>query len=220
MLMRDLLQESTENVSNSQSDTKVDFTQALNKVSGSQSPQTAQQAQEPQEIDIINQIRAKFAVNSAKGMQKITIGLTPESLGKLVIEIAKGENGLSANILTDNAQAKELLDKNLDGLKNALQSQGVSVNNVNVKVAEAGRSSDSDNNMYRENEAQFDSNGKGGNSKNSEDTNKEKRSEYEFNQSNVASQEIEMGNDVAVQTQQTEKTVSIKGGLGNIKYKV
>ena len=220
MLMRDLLQESTENVSNSQSDTKVDFTQALNKVSGSQSPQTAQQAQEPQEIDIINQIRAKFAVNSAKGMQKITIGLTPESLGKLVIEIAKGENGLSANILTDNAQAKELLDKNLDGLKNALQSQGVSVNNVNVKVAEAGRSSDSDNNMYRENEAQFDSNGKGGNSKNSEDTNKEKRSEYEFNQSNVASQEIEMGNDVAVQTQQTEKIVSIKGGLGNIKYKV
>ena len=164
--------------------------------------------------------RYTVTVNSAKGMQKITIGLTPESLGKLVIEIAKGENGLSANILTDNAQAKELLYKNLDVLKNALQSQGVSVNNVNVKVAEAGRSSDSDNNMYRENEAQFDSNGQGGNSKNSEDTNKEKRSEYEFNQSNVASQEIEMGNDVAVQTQQTEKTVSIKGGLGNIKYKV
>ena len=217
MLMRNILQESVDSVAGEQTVEKVDFKQTINQATQAQTAQRTPQTNDLQDVDIIDQIRAKFAVNSAKGMQRMVIGLTPESLGKLTIEIAKGENGLSAQIFAESAQAKELLDKNLDGLKSTLQAQGVSVNNLNVKVAEAGRSSDSNNNMFRNNEDnQFDSNNKDGNSKDSQDTNKEKRSEYEFMQSNVgATEEIE-DDSALTQSPQMEKTVNI----GNVKYKV
>ncbi|MBR1681639.1 hypothetical protein IJ707_07605, partial [bacterium] len=101
------------------------------------------------------------------------------------------------------------------------QSQGVNVNNVNVKVAEAGRSSDSNNNMFNQDDSQFNSNNSGGNSKNSDDTEREKRSEYEFLQKEALKTEIvDEPEEVVERATQMEKTVSIKGGLGNVSYKL
>ncbi len=221
MMMRDML---TENANSATTDAKttVDFTQSLNKTANvQQNSQMQQNIQDAPEIDILDQIRAKFAVNSKNGMQKITIGLTPESLGKVSIEIAKGQNGISAQILADNAQAKEILDKNLDGLKSMLQSQGVNVNNVNVKVAEAGRSSDSNNNMFQNGDGQFDSNQGNGNSRNSDESNHGKHTDFEFVQNNAMMQELsDEPEDILTRTTQAEKTVSIKAGLGNVNYKL
>lgn len=221
MMMRDML---TENANSATTDAKttVDFTQSLNKTPNvQQNSQMQQNIQDAPEIDILDQIRAKFAVNSKNGMQKITIGLTPESLGKVSIEIAKGQNGISAQILADNAQAKEILDKNLDGLKSMLQSQGVNVNNVNVKVAEAGRSSDSNNNMFQNGDGQFDSNQGNGNSRNSDESNHGKHTDFEFVQNNAMMQESsDEPEDILTRTAQAEKTVSIKAGLGNVNYKL
>ncbi len=221
MMMRDML---TENANSATTDAKttVDFTQSLNKTANvQQNSQMQQNIQDAPEIDILDQIRAKFAANSKNGMQKITIGLTPESLGKVSIEIAKGQNGISAQILADNAQAKEILDKNLDGLKSMLQSQGVNVNNVNVKVAEAGRSSDSNNNMFQNGDGQFDSNQGNGNSRNSDESNHGKHTDFEFVQNNAMMQESsDEPEDILTRTAQAEKTVSIKAGLGNVNYKL
>ena len=106
-------------------------------------------------------------------------------------------------------------------MKSILQSQGVNVNNVNVKVAEASRSSDSDNNMFQNNDNQFDSNNKGGNSKNSDDTNKEKHSDFEILQNTVLKKDqADDVEDVISRTSDLEKTVSIKGGLGKVSYKM
>lgn len=219
MLMRDIMQTSAS--TNESVDLNVDFNQALNKTSQPDIIQTPQTAEEAQEVSILDQIRAKFAANSQNGVQKITIGLTPESLGKLHIEIAKGQNGLSAQIVTENPQAKEILDKNLDGLKNILQTQGVNVNNVNVKVAETGRSSDSNNNMFNSENGQFGSDHQGGNSKNSDDSNKEKRSEYEFLQKEaINNNHSENQEEVVDSVSHVEQTVSIKAGSGNVSYKL
>ena len=219
MIMRDMMQNNTSTAETVE--LKVDFNQSLNNKLQQTNLTQTQQPQDIQEVNILDQIRAKFALNSQNGMQKITIGLTPESLGKLNIEITKGQNGISAQILADNPQAKEILDKNLDGLKSVLQSQGVNVNNVNVKVAEAGRSSDSNNNMFNQDDSQFNSNNSGGNSKNSDDTEREKRSEYEFLQKEALKTEIvDEPEEVVERATQMEKTVSIKGGLGNVSYKL
>ena len=221
MMMRDML---TENATSASADAKttVDFVQSLNKTTNAQQTlQMQQNIQEAPEVDILDQIRAKFAVNSKNGLQKITIGLTPESLGKVSVEIVKGQNGISAQILADNAQAKELLDKNLDGLKSVLQSQGVNVNNVNVKIAEAGRSSDSNNNMFQNEDGQFDSNQGNGNSRNSDESNHGKHTDFEFVQNNAMMQEpSDEPEDILTRTAQAEKTVSIKAGLGNVNYKL
>lgn len=218
MLMRDML---SQNATTQTTDAKttVDFAQAMNKTTVTQQPQAQQNTQEAQEVNILDQIRAKFAVSKQNGLQKITIGLTPESLGKVTVEIVKGQNGISANLLADNPQAKEILDKNLDGLKSVLQSQGVNVNNVNVKVAEAGRSSDSNNNLFQNEDGQFNQGSNGEHSRGDNSSNQERRSEYEFMQNN-AMQADNSEVEETTNTVQMEKTVSIKGGNGKISYKL
>lgn len=218
MLMRDML---SQNATTQTSDAKttVDFAQAMNKTTVTQQPQAQQNTQEAQEVNILDQIRAKFAVSKQNGLQKITIGLTPESLGKVTVEIVKGQNGISAHLLADNPQAKEILDKNLDGLKSVLQSQGVNVNNVNVKVAEAGRSSDSNNNLFQNEDGQFNQGSNGEHSRGDNSSNQERRSEYEFMQNN-AMQADNSEVEETTNTVQMEKTVSIKGGNGKISYKL
>lgn len=221
MIMRDIMQNNASNSNTEAVELKVDFNQSLNDKLQQSSLTQMSQPKDAQEVSILDQIRAKFAVNSQNGMQKITIGLTPESLGKLNIEISKGQNGISAQIIADNPQAKEILDKNLDGLKSVLQSQGVNVNNLNVKIAETGRSSDSNNNMFNQEDSQFDSNKNGGNSRNSNEDEKEKRSDFEFLQKKVINKEYsDESEEIVERTIQTEKTVSIKGGLGNVTYKM
>ena len=217
MLMRDML---SQNASTQTTDAKttVDFAQALNKTT-TQQPQAQQNTQEAQEVNILDQIRAKFAVSKQNGLQKITIGLTPESLGKVTVEIVKGQNGISAHLLADNPQAKEILDKNLDGLKSVLQSQGVNVNNVNVRVAEAGRSSDNSNNMFQNEDGQFNQGSNGEHSRGGSSSNQERHSEYEFMQ-NDAMQVDNSEVEETTTTVQMEKTVSIKGGNGKISYKL
>lgn len=221
MLMRDML---SQNATTQTTDAKttIDFAQAMNKTSVTQQPQAQQNTQEAQEVNILDQIRAKFAVSKQNGLQKITIGLTPESLGKVTVEIVKGQNGISAHLLADNPQAKEILDKNLDGLKSVLQSQGVNVNNVNVKVAEAGRSSDSNNNMFQNEENQFDSNQRDGHSRDSEDSQKrERNSEFEFIKNTVLGKDMQDDTEeVMSRVSHVEKTVSINGGLGKVNYKL
>lgn len=218
MLMRDML---SQNATTQTTDAKttVDFAQAMNKTTVTPQPQAQQNTQEAQEVNILDQIRAKFAVSKQNGLQKITIGLTPESLGKVTVEIVKGQNGISAHLLADNPQAKEILDKNLDGLKSVLQSQGVNVNNVNVKVAEAGRSSDSNNNMFQNEDGQFNQGSNGEHSRGDNSSNQERRSEYEFMQNN-AMQADNSEVEETTNTVQMEKTVSIKGGNGKISYKL
>ena len=219
MMMRDSIQETSQTTQTQE--LKVDFTQALNKATHTNAHHTQAQQEAP-DVDILEQIRTRMNVSGKNGMQKITIGLTPESLGKLHIEISKGQNGISAQILAENPQAKEILDKNLDGLKSVLQSQGVNVNNVNVKVAEAGRSSDSNNNMFQNEENQFDSNQREGHSRDSEDSqNRERHSEFEFMKNTVLGKEMQDDTeDVMSRVSQVEKTVSINGGLGKVNYKL
>lgn len=220
MMMRETIQE-TSQATQTTPEMKVDFSQALGKATHANAQQ-AQAQQEAPDVDILEQIRTRMNVSGKNGMQRITIGLTPESLGKLNIEITKGQNGISAQILADNPQAKEILDKNLDGLKSVLQSQGVNVNNVNVKVAEAGRSSDSNNNMFQNEENQFDSNQREGNSRNSDDSqNREKHSEFEFMKNTVMGKELKDDTEEVIsRVSQVEKTVSINGGLGKVNYKL
>ncbi len=221
MMMRDSMQNANQTLTQGTAETtKVDFAQALSKSTHANNQQ-AQAQQDAPDVDILEQIRSRLNVSAKNGLQKITIGLTPESLGKLNIEISRGQNGISAQILADNPQAKEILEKNLDGLKSVLQSQGVNVNNVNVKVAEAGRSSENNNNMFQNNDSQSESNHREGHSGNSDDSNKDKRSEFEFIKNTVLTKEsLDDTDDVVNRTTQMEKTVSINGGLGKVSYKL
>ncbi len=71
---------------------------------------------------------------------KVSIVLNPESLGKITIQLVKSPEGLSAQFTTATQEAKNILMKGLDGLKETLTTHGVGVDNVSVKVNDTQKS--------------------------------------------------------------------------------
>jgi flagellar hook-length control protein FliK len=102
--------------------------------------------------------------------------LKPESLGRITLELVNSKEGLTAKMMTESSQVKELLDKSLDGLKNTLSSQGINVNNVEVKVSQLDNSSNTSFSMFKENgsETGFFNGNSQGFSKNSEENRNQK----------------------------------------------
>lgn len=68
------------------------------------------------------------------GNSKVNIVLNPESLGKVSVQLINTKEGLSAQFTVATQEAKNLIMKGLDGLKDTLVSHGVSVDNVTVKL--------------------------------------------------------------------------------------
>ena len=87
---------------------------------------------------IINQI-SKQMENMNIG-SKVNIVLNPESLGKVSVQLINTNEGLSAQFTVATQEARNLIMKGLDGLKDTLLSQGVSVDNVTVKLNETQES--------------------------------------------------------------------------------
>ncbi len=82
-----------------------------------------------------NQISDEIAKYISSGNKhSITFQLNPENLGKLTLSIDYIENQLRANIEVDNEQAKQLIQNNIEQLKNSLQSSGIQLNDVNVSL--------------------------------------------------------------------------------------
>lgn len=67
---------------------------------------------------------------------KLEIIMNPESLGKVAIQLVNTKEGLTAQFTAATIEARNLLMKGLDGLKDSLVSQGVNVDNVSVKLSE------------------------------------------------------------------------------------
>ena len=75
-------------------------------------------------------------MDSIKSNSKVSMVLNPESLGKINLQIINSRDGLSAQLTVMTNDVKELLMKGLDGLKEALITNGVAVDNILVKVSE------------------------------------------------------------------------------------
>lgn len=68
---------------------------------------------------------------------RVNIVLNPESLGKVSVQLINTKEGLSAQFTCATQEARNLIMKGLDGLKESLLSQGVNVDNVSVKLNES-----------------------------------------------------------------------------------
>ena len=87
---------------------------------------------------IIDQI-SKQMENMNTG-SKVNIVLNPASLVKGLVRLSKTQEGLSAQFTVATQDAKNLIMKGLDGLKDSLLAQGVNVDNVTVKLSETQES--------------------------------------------------------------------------------
>ena len=135
--------------------------------------QTTSQAQAAKTIDInpsriIEQISKNL--EALKNNSKVSMVLNPESLGKVDIQLLNTKDGLSAQFTVATQEARELLMKGLEGLKETLTSHGVGVDNVSVKVAEGQKSE------YKQDWTEQDSS-QGGNKKQDQPNREEKEKE-------------------------------------------
>ena len=67
---------------------------------------------------------------------KLNMVLNPGNLGKVNLQLVNTKAGLMAQFTVTTQDAKDLLMKGLDGLKESLLAQGISVDNVSVKLEE------------------------------------------------------------------------------------
>lgn len=145
------------------SEVKTNEVQATTKTS------TVQETTNPSKI--IEQVSKQM--EGMKSGSRINMILNPESLGKVEIQLINTKEGLSAQFTVATQDAKNLLLKGLDGLKETLAMHGVSIDNVSVKLNESQESKY--NSDWTEQE-----NSKGGNKE--QNSGREKRDKNEFEQ--------------------------------------
>ena len=88
-----------------------------------------------QSSDMVNKLEKiwnKASVSTEEGASKLFVKLLPNQLGTISIEVLQQENERVAQVVVSSAKTKELLDANLFRIRQALASQHVSVEQVDV----------------------------------------------------------------------------------------
>jgi flagellar hook-length control protein FliK len=74
----------------------------------------------------------QFGLTQANGISEARLTLMPEHLGQVDVRISMQNGQLTAQFVTDNAAAREMLENQLAVLRNSLQSQGLQVEKLEV----------------------------------------------------------------------------------------
>ncbi|MBT2688560.1 flagellar hook-length control protein FliK [Bacillus sp. ISL-47] len=83
-------------------------------------------------IQQFESILSKSSFLKTGGAQKLFIKLNPAHLGALRIELIQKDSTMIARILTSTASAKEILDSQLNGLKQAFSLQNLQVEKIEI----------------------------------------------------------------------------------------
>lgn len=95
----------------------------------------AEKAPEPEHEHIMLQVKEKLAVHSFRGgNDQISFTLHPEELGELKIMMRMDDQRLRVEIIAQNQTVKEALMQNLEGLKETLSKQSITVDRFDVST--------------------------------------------------------------------------------------
>lgn len=87
-----------------------------------------------EQIDVIKQISEKIDVNLFEDKSEMIIKLKPDHLGKVTVEIAVENGNVTAKFLAESEKVKEILESNMQNLKDHLAKQGMVVQDLSVSV--------------------------------------------------------------------------------------
>lgn len=85
--------------------------------------------------DIIRQIVDSMSISNTTEESAINLQLTPESLGRMYINVSQKNSEIFARIAVSNEAVKEALQTQMVNLKEALNNSGIRVNEVEITVA-------------------------------------------------------------------------------------
>jgi flagellar hook-length control protein FliK len=96
--------------------------------------------------EIINQVVEKAKVVLTGEKSEMVMDLKPDSLGKLSLKIVTEHGIVTAKFIAESQQVKQILEANMQVLKDSLEKQGMSVQGFSVSVGQqSSRGSDGDN---------------------------------------------------------------------------
>ncbi|MBO0996878.1 flagellar hook-length control protein FliK [Bacillus sp. SD075] len=80
-------------------------------------------------------ILSKANFSGTNGVNKLMIRLNPEHLGSLRIELIQKDGMMSAKIMATTAQAKDMLENQVCGLKQAFSGQNIQIERIEISTA-------------------------------------------------------------------------------------
>ncbi len=83
---------------------------------------------------VTNQVMMKVKLMAGENKQEMEMHLKPDSLGKLSLRIIHERGEILAKITAENQQVKEILESNMQMLKDALEKSGLTVQSLSVSV--------------------------------------------------------------------------------------
>ncbi len=97
-----------------------------------QSSQSGKQVSSDQLIQQFESILSKSQLMNVGGNQKLFIKLYPEHLGALRVELIQKDSTLIAKFMTSTANAKDILESQIQSLKQAFSSQNIQIERIEI----------------------------------------------------------------------------------------
>lgn len=88
----------------------------------------------PSMEDILNQVANKVTQLKDSNVQKLTMVLRPNDLGRLSINLTSNQQGVTTQIMAQNEDVRAYIEKNIDSLRQQLSDAGVNVNSIQIKT--------------------------------------------------------------------------------------
>ncbi len=115
---------------------KITFNLSINKTNPSvvKASRVSTPSQSLMDKDVMNQIMKELRVQLETGQKEATIQLQPPTLGKLHIKVGIDNGVLNIHFLANQYSAKEIIENNLNLLKQALTQQGLQLGEFSVAL--------------------------------------------------------------------------------------
>lgn len=84
---------------------------------------------------VVDQMIAHFSVNNRLQTGSVNLKLYPQELGELRMEIKVEQDNVKAHIVAQSPHAQEMIDRHMPRLREALEQQGLHLQQVEVTVA-------------------------------------------------------------------------------------
>lgn len=101
--------------------------------------------------EVINQVVEQAKVIVGQDKSEMIIHLKPDHLGKLELKVVTEQGIVAAKFIAESHQVKEIIETNMQLLKDSLEKQGLSIDNVSVQVGQEKQSNYNQQNVHQSN---------------------------------------------------------------------
>lgn len=92
-------------------------------------------------IDVINQLSNKIFTSLKEDKSEMIVQLKPDILGKIILKVSLSDDVLSAKIITQSQETKNIIVTQLDELRDTLSRQGYTIGKLDVDIHQDGSQS-------------------------------------------------------------------------------